>query len=307
MIAIWLTVLIVGLWASNAGSRRVVTAGERLAMRFGLSPFMIGLTIIAIGTDMPEIATSISASASDHGDLVVGDSVGSTVTQITLVAGLLCLYRPMRAERRTVLWTGAMIVSALIIGAAVLNDQELGRVDGGLLVLFWLVGTYTVHAYAREPRSRQPELFSTTLASDVGQLTMALTAVAVGAMAVVLAFVEIADMLGVPEYLSSFFVLSIGTSLPELLVDGRALRDGQGALALGDLLGSSLVDATLSLGVGPLLFPVSVSASTAGGSLVAAGVVAGAVVVLARRQVHRRASGTALLGLYAIGFVLLLL
>lgn len=137
-------------------------------------------------------------------------------------------------------------------------------------------------------------------------LTVGLGAVAIGAVLVVLGFTELAAWFGVPEYASSFLVLSLGTSLPELFIDGRAIRKGDTQLALGDIVGSSFVDATVSLGIGPTLFPVAVSASTVTGSLIAAVVVGLAIALLVLRTEHDRKSGFFLLALYAVSYAVLI-
>ena len=117
---------------------------------------------------------------------------------------------------------------------------------------------------------------------------------------------EITDSMGVPEYATSFFVLSVGTSLPELIVDGRALRQGSGALALGDILGSTLVDSTLTLGIGPLLFPIEVSDAATNGTFIVAGVVFFAVLILLTRREHRWPTSILLFALYLALFPLVI-
>ena len=120
-----------------------------------------------------------------------------------------------------------------------------------------------------------------------------------GAGAAVAAFVQLAELLGVHEYVLSFFVSSIGTSLPELVVDVTALRAGPKDLALGDVLGSSFVDATLSIGIGPALFPAEVTAELA---VLGAGMALVAIVLMALtlsvRETHDWVGGTALILVY---------
>lgn len=112
--------------------------------------------------------------------------------------------------------------------------------------------------------------------------------------------VNIAEELSVPLYLVSFFGASVATSLPEIVVTGTAMRRGQADLAIGDIFGASLADATLSVGLGPLLAPTTVTAALAvRGGLAAAAVVAAVTLLLSLRVRHTRATGTALLVLYA--------
>lgn len=306
MIAAWAAGVVGGLLIAVLASRRALSAAVDLARVAGLSPFLIGVTIVGVGTDLPEIANSISAAAADRGDLIVGDATGSTATQMTFVLGVLCLLFPVRTDRRFVASSGLMMALALLAGAALLSDGVISRIDGTLLIGAWILGTAVVGATSRTRRTDQPSLFTRGIGQDVLATLGALALVGAGAVSAVFAFGQITDELGVPEYVTSFFVLSVGTSLPELLVDGRALRQGHGSLALGDILGSSLVDSTLSLGIGPLLFPVDVSSEAADGTYVVAAVVALAVLVLLARTEHRWLTGVVLIGLYAALFPLLI-
>ena len=276
----------------------------KLGAHLGLSAFVIGVTIVAVGTDLPEVANSIIASARDHGDLNVGDSTGSVVTQLTAVLGVLCFVRGLESTRRFILTVGVMTVLSLLTAAVLFADGRFDRADGALLVAFWLGGTFII----QRPTERivRPAKEPGVTRQLVGRTLLFLSLVGLGATVAVESFTRAAEALGAPEYLLSFFVLAAGTSLPELVIDYRALRQGSGELAMGDLLGSSFVDATLSPGIGPLLFPTALSAGIARGSLVAALIVAAATVLLIRSPRPTRWTGIALIGLYLAMYPLLL-
>lgn len=307
MIGVWVVLLVAGLTVSGLASGKALRGAEALGELAGLSPFVIGLTILSVGTDLPEIANSISAAAAGRGDVNVGDSTGSAATQITFVLGVLLLMRPLTTRRSFVAMTGSFMVGGLFLGAYVMADGQITRLDSVLLISVWIVGTGLIAWKARVPRTSQPSFFDRTALPAIRMTLVGLIGVAGGAVLAVHAFGRLTDELGVPEYVTAFFVLSIGTSLPELLIGGRAIRRGAGALALGDLLGSSFADATLSLAAGPLLFPTEVSASAASGTLIAGGVVAAAVALLLARTRHAWPTGVALLALYAALLLLLIL
>ena len=109
--------MLVGLGLTVVASQRTLDAAQSMARSLGLSPFLVGMTVVALGTDLPEIANSITASATGHGDVNVGDSIGSSVTQITLVLGLLCLFNRVPTERRFVAVAGPTTVVAVLLGA----------------------------------------------------------------------------------------------------------------------------------------------------------------------------------------------
>jgi cation:H+ antiporter len=138
-------------------------------------------------------------------------------------------------------------------------------------------------------------------------LLLALAAVGTAAAVVVIAIVTISASIGVPEYILSFFGASIGTSLPELAVEFTALRKGQRQLAMGDALGSCLVDSSLSIAVGPLLFPTAVTASLAvQGAIIASVTMLLVGILLGVRRKLDRIAGALLIAAYFLAYVLLL-
>lgn len=297
----------VGLFIAIWGSRIAVRAASRLAAGSRVPPFVIGLTLIALGTDLPEIANSVISSLSGHGDLNVGDSVGSVVTQSTLVVGLLPFVAGgFLVGRRGLSALGGATMIGLGVGVIAMADGYLSRIDAGLLIGSWVVLSAGVWRFL--PTSGEPELpLRGGAIRRLGQMAGGLAMVVAGASAAVWGLIAIADQMGVPEYIVSFFGASIGTSLPELAVTITALRRGDRELAIGDAFGSSLMDATLSIGSGPLIAPVAVTSALAvRGSLAAMAVIGLVVILLAARERHDKRSGLVLLLLYAAFYPLLL-
>ena len=281
-----------------------------------LPPFIVGMTLLAVGTDLPEIANSVVASASGHGDINVGDSVGSAATQATLVLGLLpFLGGSLATPGRRPFATGLFAAISLVLVAVLVADGFLSRANGALLVGVWLVGSWASYRAARPvPRGRpggpRPRGWRRRHGSAGRLVTLTLVSLLVvgaGATLAVVGTIEIAEQLGAPEFLISFFALSLGTSLPELVVGLTAARQGESALAVGDILGASFADATLSVGIGPLLFPVAVTASAAVPAALAAAVAVAAVtVMLIRSDRHEHWTGAFALALYLLFYVVLI-
>lgn len=307
MILVWLGVMVGGFGVAMAASNRAVHYGSALAQGTRIPPFIIGITLFAIGTDLPEIANSIIASATDHGDINVGDSLGSALVQSTLILGLLPLLTAAFTVRGRMEVIGGATVIALLVVAALAADGFLGRVDGLLLVTGWLVGSLVAWRYL--PALSAPVMAVSTrrAAYNAGAALVALILVAAGAGLAIWAVVRLAELIEVSEYTIAFFVASVGTSLPELMVGVTALRRGERDLGVGDIIGASFVDATLSVGIGPLLFPVAVTASDAvTGALVAAAMIAVVVVTLSVRKVHDWKTAIVLIGLYLLAYVIIL-
>lgn len=142
MIAIWLGLLLLSVTGAAYSSRKAVTAALRITESIGVSPALVGVTVMAIGTDLPEIANSLVSSASGHGDVNVGDSMGSVVTQVTLVLGLLCLARGgIGADRNVVISIGLAAVFASVTVWILVRDGRLSHTDGLILLMLWVAGT----------------------------------------------------------------------------------------------------------------------------------------------------------------------
>lgn len=308
-IALYLVLLVVGLGAALTASELAVSYTRALAAGLGAPPFVIGVVLVALGTDLPEIANSVASHLQGEGDVNVGDSVGSTLTQYTfvlalfpLVAGTLVISR-RQVGLVTVLTAGGLTLTALFV-----LDGHLGRIDGFTLVGAWAVATVLTtrllnHGANDDPPAVRHDGKLTQAAVTLGALGL----VGAGAAVAVYSLVRLAEAIGVPEFLLAFFGASVGTSLPEIIVDVTALRAGAPGIALGDALGSSLVDSTLSIGIGPAVAPADVTTRLAVvGSLytLVAIVTVGAVLVVRHR--HDRLSAAVLFGLYALSYAVLL-
>lgn len=306
LVLTWLAMIIAGFGIALVASRKAVQHASALAHGSSIPPFLIGITFVAIGTDLPEIANSVMASLAGHGDLNVGDSVGSVVTQVTLIFGLLALLArgAFEIDPTRIAAVSMFTVIALGIGALLMADGDLSRLDAVVLLAAWVL--FTAVSWRLAPPLSGPVMETPTYhrARHAGLTILFLAAVGVGSGAAVKGVIELSALLGVPEYLISFFGASIGTSLPELVVDMTAVIAGKRDLALGDILGSCLVDATLSIAAGPLIAPTAVTTALAvRGSIIAMVVMALATAVVGLRRRHDRWSGVFLLLLYGAVYI----
>ena len=308
MVLLWSLVAALGLAVAVRASRRAVDAASKLALGFGMTPFVVGVVILSVGTDLPEVANSIVSSVNGNGDINLGDSVGSAVTQITLVLGLFpFIVGVIPVTRRRVFAVGLLTTTALAALAIMVADGWMSRANGLTLVALWVAMSFFLAS--RKLVASEPVMIVRTPRSArlVAITVLSLGVVAAGAMAAVFSLIEIARILSAPEFLVSFFGLAIGTSLPELVVNATALKQGKRDLAIGGVLGASMVDATLSAGAGPSIAPVAVTASYALWSSISAAVVVLIVtLVLAMRRQHDRKSGLLFILLYAALYPILL-
>lgn len=309
MIALWILLLVVGLAVAILASQPAVRYARALASSLGAPPFIVGVLLVSIGTDLPEIANSIAAHLRGEGDINVGDSVGSALTQYTFVLGLFPLVMAVIAiRRRQVSLVGICTIVGLSLSAFFVSDGYLARWEGAALVLTWAVLAFLLARLL--PRGEPEEPPAVRYQRAPTQVVIVLGALAVVAWSAFLAvhsIIEIAEIAGVPEFVIAFFGASFGTSAPELVVDVVALLRGAALIALGDVLGSSFVDATLSIGIGPLVAPAEVTArSGVVASTYAIAAVAVVTLLLVLRRRHDRVSAPVLIGLYLAAYAVVL-
>jgi len=240
-------------------SDKAVVHSVLFAKRFKIPPIVIGLILASIGTDLPEITNSIFSSAFGHGDINIGDSLGSALTQITLILGLLpIILGSFKIKRKDILLIGACELLALSTALFVMSRGYFTRFSALVLLLAWFVLMWICVKTVKNKEGKI-NLDNIHAKKHLFFSLLAFVGVAIASYITVKSTIILATFLKIPEYLLSFFALSIGTSLPELAVDLAAIRKKQYSFAIGDLIGSSIVDATFSIGIGQLLFPTAFS------------------------------------------------
>lgn len=305
-------VLVAGLVLLIISSDKAVEHSVYFAYALGIPSLIVGLVLVSIGTDLPEISNSIVSCWSGHGDIDLGDSFGSILSQITLVLGIIAVSgRSFRVNRHEVLVIGAFEILALILSISV-AITGFTREKALLLIATWPVFILAIRKLvARDiagkkavDRDREKHYLSHLTVAAIG-----FVGVAIGAIAVVQSVTMLSRELAIPEFFISFFAVGIGTSIPELVVDLTAIRKMQYELAIGDVIGSCIVDATVSISIGQLLFPtpVFVEAYQRSLLLVLYTIFASLIVMLTltvRKKVDKKA-GTLFILVYCASFALL--
>lgn len=305
-------VLISGIALLTFSSDQAVEHSVHFASALGISSLMIGLILVSIGTDLPEIANSIVACSSGHGDIDVGDSLGSVLTQITLVLGLIpFLAKDFKVKRREVAVIGAFEILALILAVSVALTG-FTREKAFLLIVSWPIFVWIIKKTTAKDIVKRKQVTSEARRHHVFHFVIAalgFVGVAIGGLAVVESVILLQKELGIPEFFISFFAVAIGTSLPELVVDLTAIRKKQYELAIGDIIGSCIVDATVSISIGQLFFPTKVFYGSPEISIPLAlyAMIASAMVILTlalREKVDKKA-GVLFIIFYSLAYILL--
>lgn len=240
----------VGMALLLYGGERAVEAAVALARTLGLSTLLIGGTLVAVGSSIPEIATAIYGGVYGAGDFVVGHIIGSATSQITLGVGVVALLSPLELERGKVLVYGLGMIAAMAAMALVIESGTVSRVEGGVLVAAYLLFVLV--------RVRADEDVATIEEADyrpahaVAWILAGFVLVAVGGHLLVANSRSLAIELGVPAYLLGL-VTGLGTTIPEIVIAALAVHRDEGDIAVGTLFGSNVTDPLFSLGVGALV------------------------------------------------------
>jgi cation:H+ antiporter len=250
--------VVVGLAALVGGADLLVRAGSALAARLGIRPMIVGLTVVSIGTSVPELAVGIDAALSGSPGLAVGNIVGTNLVNLLLILGLSAAIVPIALARATLRFDlPAMTLAALLLFLLSL-DGDLSTVDGVILLLGGAVYTaLLVRLSRREANNVDRERATAAGPSRPGQrpwplvlrLLAGLVAVVVGAELLVDGAVRAARSLSLSEAVIGLTVVAIGTSAPELVTTVVSTVRGDRDLAIGNLLGSSIYNIGVVLGL----------------------------------------------------------
>jgi cation:H+ antiporter len=308
-----MVVLVAGILLMTYSSDKAVEHSVSIASALRISPFMIGLVLVSIGTDLPEIVNSIISCAVGHADIELGDSLGSVLTQMTLILGLLpFLGGKFKVKRKEVLVIGACEVLALILAVSIAEKGYFTRINALFLVGSWPVFMLLTRSATAKNAKEKEQVMARNDESHPHHLRdwmiaiVGFAGVAIGAYVVVQSVIKLSAVFHISEYLISFFVVAIGTSLPELAVDLTALRKKQYELAIGDAIGSCIVDASVSVGIGQCFFPQAVSGETA--MITGLYAIFGSIVVvltLALREKVDKKAGALFIFVYLLSYTLL--
>ncbi len=243
------------------GAETFVRSSSALAIRMGLTPLVVGLTIVAFGTSSPELGVSLISTFRGMGDVATGNVVGSNIANVGLILGLSALIRPIRIEPKLLQLDVPIVVAVSLLVTILFNDGRLSRLEGGFLVLL-LIGyiLLSLRKSRLEFDVEMPPVGEATgrrpLAIVIGLILFGLGMLVMGSFAFVNGAEDLAIRLGVTPAVVGLTVVAVGTSLPEAATSVVAAWRGQGDIAIGNLVGSNLFNLLAILGVTGLIRPV---------------------------------------------------
>ncbi len=256
---------ILGLAGLIVGAEFFLRAVDRFGLKWGVSPMVMGLTVVAFATGAPELAISLKAAMNDSADLVLGNIIGSNIANILLILGITGFITPLQIKLRIVRIDVPIVIAMSIVLYLLALDGVLSLTDGIVLLLGLL--TYSVFTFLQVRKNKvdiselygheEVELATGTLfyVKNIGFLLAGLALIALGANWMVSSAVTIAQLLGMSELVVGLTIVSIGTSLPEVATSMTAARKGNADIAVANVLGSNIYNIMLTLGLTIVVAP----------------------------------------------------
>ena len=302
--------LAVGLAALIGGAWLVVHGASRLALRFGVSPALVGATVVAFGTSAPEFLVSVLASAEGASGLAVGNVIGSNVANVALVLGLGAVLGTLRVRRQLLQWELPVLGVATALVVLFSGGERINRIEGAALftiLIVFVAGSARMGMDAFREAGDELEAPETTDGGsrlhDIAAVVGGVVLLAAGAELLVRGATGIAETLEISELVVGAVIVAVGTSLPEVATTVVAALRGEHEIAVGNAIGSNIFNAAGVLGLAAVVAPLDVDADLFAFELPAFAIATIVLIPLARREEVRRVDGLMLLFAYA-AFVL---
>lgn len=294
-----------GILLLTIGAELMVRASVSLSRRVGISPLVVGLTVVSVGTSMPELVVSLDAVARGSAALGIGNVVGSNISNIALILGIAALVQPMKVEAQVVRFDGPVLVGVSLLLLVLILDGKLGHLDGGLFAMgvlaYLFYNIWAAKQDSTEEETAVVDMLSEphSLPKEVGLLVVGIAGLIVGADILVGGALDISHRLQVPEIVIGLTVVAIGTSLPELATSVMAAHRGEGDIAIGNAFGSCILNILGILGITALVQPLSTASLTALELVTMVGLAVLVLLFLRTDFVLGRKEGGVLLFIYA--------
>ena len=315
MVSFQIALLALGFVLLVKGADWFVEGAGRVAEKFGIPQLVIGLTIVAIGTSLPEAAVSVSAALKGSAEITIGNIVGSNILNVLLILGITSVIRSVAVQKSTVRYEipFVILVSALLMGIGY-TDHTVGRIDG--IILWALLVCYLVYLLVIAKKGGDlPEEMTEGAAKEDGQMPVwkMLALIVLGGVMIVVgsdvavdAATELARIFHMSERLIGLTIVAFGTSLPELVTSVTAALKGKADIAVGNIVGSNIFNILFVVGTSALITPVAYAPAFLVDSVVCIASTVLLWLCVFRKKRLGRLGGMAMLAGYAGYFVYLM-
>lgn len=306
--------IILGFVVLIKGADFLVEGASQIAKKFNIPELVIGLTIVAIGTSMPELMVSLTSALEGHSDLAIGNVVGSNIANLFLILGVCSTIKPLVFKKETKVFEMpfTIFVTALFFYICIEgNEKIVNRKEGIILLLFCIVffiynsimakkgNKFDEEDIMLEIKTINPNEIS--IFGSILKIIIGIIALKIGGDLVVDASVEVARQMGISEKLISLTIVAFSTSLPELITSITATRKGDADLAIGNVLGSQILNILLIIGISAVVSPIQYSCAYNGNIIL---LIIGSIMLFTFPYMHprnkmTRGNGIGFLFLYA--------
>lgn len=295
-------IFIISMTALIFGADFIIQQSEKIALHYKISPFVIGATLVAVGTSLPEMAASISASLKGSPDIAVANVIGSTIFNIALVLGaVFLLAKKIVPDRDLFAKDSAWALFPILIFILMGIDEKLSLIDG-VLFLFLMAGYLIFLISSNQVEEPDEELKKEPFGWGKSSIFLLLGFVLTigGADFAIESASNIARSFGISEWLIGLFLVAFGTSLPELTVSIKAALNNQADLAIGNIIGSNVANFTMVLGLSAIVSPLNVNLSENFFDIAAAFILSLMLVFITANKLYNKSAGIALMVVFGL-------
>jgi cation:H+ antiporter len=257
--------VLAGLLLLYYGAESLVTGSSRLALSFGVRPLVVGLTVVAFATSMPELMVSLLAAVRGASSMAAGNIVGSNIANIGLILGVAALIAPVTVARSTLVREVPIMIAASLWVYLLAADGEISQVNGAVLfaclLAFLLYCVLTARNLSLPVESEIEKAIvgaSEGRAKNTVLVILGMAGLAAGAELMVRGAVMIATLLGISELIIGLSVVAVGTSLPELAASVMSAWKGEMDISVGNVIGSNIFNVLFVLGICPMIQPIMI-------------------------------------------------
>ena len=253
--------IIVGFGLLVWGAERFVHGAAAIANNFGVSPLIIGLTVVGIGTSAPEILISVIAAYQGNPALAVGNALGSNITNIALVLGITAIVMPMTVKSKTLRREYPVMFGIMLLSLILVWDQHLGQIDGIILIsglfvmLFWMIRQGKKEKTDPMQAEFEQEIPEIPTQKAILWFVIGLTLLIISSRGLVWGSVNIAQAAGISDLVIGLTIVAIGTSLPELAASITSVLKKEHDIAIGNIIGSNMFNLLVVFGIPGLISP----------------------------------------------------
>jgi len=256
--------IVVGFVLLYYGAEWLVAGGASFAVKAGVTPLVVGLTVVAFGTSCPELVVSIDAAIGHHGEISIGNIVGSNIFNIAFILGISAVIRPLKVQMQLIRFDTPIMIAVSILFVLFFLDKKINRIEGLFLFIGIIAYTVTVVRMARkEVKKNRADGLSIEVHSEYGTvvciffIVAGLVALVAGARVFVDGSVMIAQKFGISEAVIGLTIVAAGTSLPELATSVMASIKKQADISIGNIVGSNIFNILCIVGIAGMIEPIS--------------------------------------------------